>query len=142
MRGRTGHEPGADRSARSDWWGVVLDAADGPALARFYAALLGWETGGEDAGWATLVPPDGVAYLGFQTAEDYAPPVWPAREGARRMTLHLDFEVTDLSAAVAHARELGAREAEHQPQEHVRVLVDPAGHPFCLYTDADNDTAS
>jgi hypothetical protein len=26
-------------------------------------------------------------------------------------------------------------EAEHQPQADIRVMLDPAGHPFCLYTD-------
>jgi hypothetical protein len=48
--------------------------------------------------------------------------------------MHLDFEVVDLAAAVAHALELGAEEAQFQPQDTVRVLLDPAGHPFCLYT--------
>jgi hypothetical protein len=24
--------------------------------------------------------------------------------------------------------------ADHQPQDDVRVMLDPAGHPFCLYT--------
>jgi hypothetical protein len=90
---------------------------------------------------AALLPPEGVAYLGFETSEGYVPPVWPAQEGAQRITMHLDFEVADLSAAVAHALELGAREAGHQPQEHVRVMLDPAGHPFCLYTDAEPPTA-
>ena len=28
---------------------------------------------------------------------------------------------------------LGATLAEFQPQDEVRVLFDPAGHPFCLY---------
>jgi hypothetical protein len=23
----------------------------------------------------------------------------------------------------------------HQPQDDVRVMLDPAGHPFCLYVD-------
>jgi Glyoxalase-like domain len=50
--------------------------------------------------------------------------------------MHLDIEVDDLDAAIAHATELGATVATHQPQEHVRVLLDPAGHPFCLYLDA------
>ncbi len=50
------------------------------------------------------------------------------------MMMHLDFEVVNLEAAVAHALELGAEEAAFQPQENVRVLLDPAGHPFCLYT--------
>ena len=50
------------------------------------------------------------------------------------MMMHLDFEVTDLDAAVAHAIGLGARVHDHQPQDSVRVMLDPAGHPFCLYT--------
>ncbi|MGW3359155.1 VOC family protein [Streptomyces bungoensis] len=136
MRGRPGHEPGTARTARHDWWGVVLEAPDPRALARFYAELLGWEIAREDAEGAALGPPDGVAYLAFQRSADYVPPVWPARDGVQRITMHLDFEVTDPEAAVAHALELGARQAGHQPQDGVRVLLDPAGHPFCLYTDA------
>lgn len=135
MRGRPAHEPGAPRTARHDWWGVVLEAPDPHALARFYAELLGWEITSEDTDGAAVGPPEGVAYIGFQFSDGYVPPVWPAEEGAQRMTMHLDFEVEDLPAAVAHARELGAREAGHQPQENVRVLLDPAGHPFCLYRD-------
>ena len=52
------------------------------------------------------------------------------------MMLHLDLEVPDLPAAVAGAVRAGAREADFQPQEDVRVMLDPAGHPFCLYIDA------
>ena len=106
------------------------------ALARFYAGLLGWQIAKQDADGAAVAPPDGVAYLGFQTAEGYVPPVWPPADGTQQMMMHLDFEVSDLAAAVTHALELGAREAEHQPQDNVRVMLDPAGHPFCLYLDA------
>jgi hypothetical protein len=49
------------------------------------------------------------------------------------MQMHIEVEVSDLAAATEHAIELGARLAEHQPQDDVRVLLDPAGHPFCLY---------
>jgi hypothetical protein len=49
------------------------------------------------------------------------------------MMMHLDVEVHDLEAAVADAIELGARLADHQPQDNVRVMLDPVGHPFCLY---------
>jgi hypothetical protein len=49
--------------------------------------------------------------------------------------VHFDFQVGDLDDAVAEALELGATLAPHQPQEHVRVLFDPAGHPFCLCRD-------
>ncbi|MFE9493746.1 VOC family protein [Streptomyces collinus] len=139
MHGRPSHEPGMPRTARHDWWGVVLEAPDPGALARFYADLLGWEIAREDDDGAAVAPPEGVAYLAVQRSAGYAPPVWPARAGEQRMTMHLDFEVADLQAAVAHARELGAREAGHQPQPGVRVLLDPAGHPFCLYVDAGGD---
>ena len=50
------------------------------------------------------------------------------------MMLHLDVEVSDLAASVAHALELGAELPDFQPQDDVRVLLDPAGHPFCLYS--------
>jgi predicted enzyme related to lactoylglutathione lyase len=134
MRGREDGSPGADRWSRHDWWGVVLDAPDGPALAHFYADLLGWDIAKEDAEGAAMAPADGVAYLSFQTAPGYVRPVWPAVEGAQQMMLHLDFEVSDLEAAVAHAVELGAELPDFQPQDNVRVMLDPAGHPFCLYT--------
>jgi hypothetical protein len=49
------------------------------------------------------------------------------------MMLHLDLEVADVAAAAEAAVALGARLAGHQPQENVRVLLDPDGHPFCLY---------
>jgi predicted enzyme related to lactoylglutathione lyase len=136
VRGRHTSDGATDRTERHDYWGVVLEAPDASALARFYAALLGWRVAkatGEDA---TVEAPDGVAYIAFQTAAGYLPPVWPAAEGAQRITMHLDFEVSDLDAAVEHAAELGAEVAGHQPQENVRVLLDPAGHPFCLYVDA------
>jgi hypothetical protein len=51
------------------------------------------------------------------------------------MMLHLDLEVDDLDAAVSYALECGAELPDFQPQEKVRVMLDPAGHPFCLYVD-------
>lgn len=119
--------------ARDGWWGVVLDAPDAGALARFYAGVLGWTVEKDEPGWATVSPPDGVAYLGFQTSPDYEPPAWPSVDGRQQMMMHLDVEVSDLGAAVEDALAAGARLAEHQPQENVRVMLDPAGHPFCLY---------
>lgn len=135
MRGRSPVGDAASRDSRHDWWGVVLEAPDAGVLAGFYTRLLGWQIVRQDAGHAVLAPPDGVAYLGVQTAPGYVPPVWPPVDGRPRMTMHLDFEVDDLPVAVQHAVELGARLAEHQPEQHVRVLIDPAGHPFCLYVD-------
>ena len=42
MRGRTQLDGSTPREARHDYWGVVLEAPDGPELGRFYAELLGW----------------------------------------------------------------------------------------------------
>jgi hypothetical protein len=50
------------------------------------------------------------------------------------MSMHLDIEVEDLDAAVEHAVSVGAVLADFQPQKDVRVCLDPAGHPFCLWT--------
>jgi len=141
VRGRETFDDSTDRWSRSDWWGVVLDAPDAPALAHFYSDLLGWEMAKVSPQWAAIGPPDGVAYLAFQTSPGYVRPLWPVAEGAQQTMMHLDFEVADLEVAVAHALELGAEQAEHQPQDDVRVLLDPAGHPFCLYTDQDTDTS-
>jgi predicted enzyme related to lactoylglutathione lyase len=119
------------------WFGVVLDAPDGPALARFYAHLLGWQIFNESAGWADLAPSEDAGYnLAFALEEKYVRPVWPTVDGQPQMSMHLDIEVDDLDDAVRHALDCGAELASYQPQETVRVLLDPAGHPFCLYTDA------
>ncbi len=113
---------------------MVLDAPDVGVLARFYSELRGWRIWQQDVGGAALDIGEGVAYLAIQHNPDYVRPVWPAPPDAQQMMLHLDFEVGDLDEAVAHAVRLGAELPEHQPQDDVRVLLDPAGHPFCLYT--------
>ena len=79
----------------------------------------------------------GRAFLVFQQATGYQAPTWPPVDGAQRPMMHLDFQVGALQAAVAEAVALGAELAAAQPQEDVRVLLDPAGHPFCLVLDQD-----
>jgi hypothetical protein len=51
------------------------------------------------------------------------------------MQAHLDIAVDDLDAAGEVARGAGATLADYQPQDDVRVWIDPAGHPFCLFID-------
>ncbi|MFE4611010.1 VOC family protein [Streptomyces niveus] len=117
------------------WWGTTIEAPDPGTLARFYAELLGWHIGHEEPGTVILAgSPQGLFFV-FQQADGYRPPVWPPAEGAQRPMMHLDFQVGDLPEAVAEAVGLGATVAEFQPQENVRVLFDPAGHPFCLCFD-------
>jgi catechol 2,3-dioxygenase-like lactoylglutathione lyase family enzyme len=112
---------------------TVLGAPDPKALALFYARLLGWPIDTDEPDWVTLRPGDGGAGLSFQLEVDHVPPTWPAGPGDQQMQLHLDIEVDDLDRAVATAVEAGARVAGFQPQDDVRVLLDPAGHPFCLW---------
>jgi catechol 2,3-dioxygenase-like lactoylglutathione lyase family enzyme len=112
---------------------TVLGAPDAQELAAFYRRLLGWSARQDEPGWVALSAPDGGAGLSFQTETAYARPTWPAGPGDQQMMTHLDIEVDDLEAAGAHAVAAGAVLADYQPQEHVRVYLDPAGHPFCLW---------
>jgi hypothetical protein len=71
--------------------------------------------------------------LNIEFEKEYVRPVWPSAPGNQHITAHLDIPVDNLEIAVAHAVEAGAILADVQPQQHVRVLLDPAGHPFCLF---------
>ena len=121
------------------WTGVCLDCSNGRELADFYASLLGWQiTAGDDDAWFQLADPDGGVGLNIQGEEWYEPPVWPERPGEQAKMLHFEIYVDDMDAAVAHAIASGAREAAPQPATRdprtLRVMLDPAGHPFCLFT--------
>ena len=115
---------------------TVLNAPDPRALGAFYARLLGWDIVVNEEEWVMIRPPRGGPGLSYQLESIYVPPVWPAVSGEQQMQLHLDIGVDELEAAVAWARDAGATVADFQPQEHVRVMLDPAGHPFCLFTDS------
>jgi catechol 2,3-dioxygenase-like lactoylglutathione lyase family enzyme len=113
--------------------GVTLDAPDASELAAFYHRLLGWTAVQDEPGWVSLGAPDGGTKLSFQTEENYVRPEWPSRADRPQMSMHLDIRVDDLEQACAHAERAGAKQADFQPQEDVRVYLDPAGHPFCLF---------
>nr|MDT0664019.1 VOC family protein [Micromonospora sp. DSM 115978] len=115
------------------WAGLMLDCPNAKDLATFYGELTGWGTAGADDGgaWAYLTPPGTEVMITFQQVADYRPPQWP--DPASPQQFHLDFRVADVASAEARAIELGARPAEFQPgEDRWRVLLDPAGHPFCL----------
>jgi catechol 2,3-dioxygenase-like lactoylglutathione lyase family enzyme len=120
------------------WWGTAREAPDPGALAAFYSKLLDWPVVHEDHDRAIVKPPQDSVYMVFQLAEDYVPPIWPPVPGEQRTMMHLDIEVEDLDAATGAAVALGARVADFQPQDGVRVLLDPAGHPFCLCLDDES----
>lgn len=119
------------------WWGTAIEAPDPAALAAFYAALLEWPLVHAEPGTSVLAAPQGSVFMVFQQAEGYQPPVWPPQDGRQRAMMHLDVQVGDLDSAVAEAVALGATLAEHQPQDNVRVLLDPAGHPVGLVLDSE-----
>jgi catechol 2,3-dioxygenase-like lactoylglutathione lyase family enzyme len=118
---------------RQGWLGVVLGAPNARELAYFYRDLLGWELATDEADWCTIGLPGSPANLAFQSEPTHVRPVWPQTAVDQQMQLHLDLQVDDLTGAVEDAVALGATLAGFQPQEDVRVLLDPAGHPFCLY---------
>lgn len=124
---------------------VTIGAPDPRELAAFYARLLDTEVRASEParpgmpaedGWAQLrtMSEYGSLTLNFEYEERYVAPVWPSQDGSPQIQEHLDIWVEDLAAAVAWAQECGAVLAEFQPQDTVRVLLDPAGHPFCLFT--------
>jgi predicted enzyme related to lactoylglutathione lyase len=117
------------------WWGTTIEAPDPGVLATFYAELLGWQTGHEEQGTVIVAASARGPFFVFQQADGYRAPVWPPADGEQRPMMHFDFQVGDLDSAVAEAVALGAAVAEFQPQDNVRVLLDPAGHPFCLCVD-------
>lgn len=123
---------------------VSIAAPDPRALAAFYSRLLGWAlTSNEpprpgfppEDGWAQIRPPADVEgpTLNFEYEAGYVAPVWPSVEGQQQLQTHLDVAVAELGTAVAWAQEAGATVAEYQPQDDVRVMLDPVGHPFCLF---------
>lgn len=112
---------------------VVLDCPDPRELASFYRQLLGWTVIDDEDGWVKIGPPGGGVALAFQPERNYTAPTWPSRPGEPAMMAHLDIAVDDLDRDCARAVELGALMAETQPQDDVRVLLDPVGHPFCLF---------
>jgi predicted enzyme related to lactoylglutathione lyase len=114
---------------------INLNAPDPSALGAFYARLLGWEVRVDEPGWVVVSGDEYVA-LSFEEDVHFTPPVWPSEPGRPPIQLHLDVRVTDLPGAVAHAESCGASVHPHQPQEDVRVMLDPAGHVFCLWLDA------
>jgi catechol 2,3-dioxygenase-like lactoylglutathione lyase family enzyme len=111
--------------------GISLDASDVAELAAFYRDLLELEVV-----WTTedfIALKAGGIFLTVQRVADHQPPDWPSAGPPKQ--LHLELAVSDLEAAEASALALSARKPEQQPcPDEYRVLIDPAGHPFCLTT--------
>lgn len=109
---------------------INLDCADPAALADFYHQVLGWKVAHSQDEYA-MITGEGGQSIGFGRVPGYQPPRWPADADPKRY--HLDLYVDDLAEAARRCRELGAGTPDFQPDgDRWLVLLDPAGHPFCL----------
>jgi hypothetical protein len=111
---------------------VVVDCRDAAPMAAFYQAACGGEITRRDSDSAWLLL-DGVTVI-FREVEGYRPPTWPSADVP--IQVHLDFFVDDLDQAEALLHEHGATTADYQPHRDngLLVMLDPAGHPFCIGT--------
>jgi len=111
---------------------VTLDSDNPKALADFYRKLLGWERYHDDGEYIYISPGERSMQLIFQENADYQRPAWPTEREKQQQMIHLDFYTDDLEKEVKRAIEYGAKLAEVQYSDGWRVMIDPAGHPFCI----------
>ena len=110
---------------------IALDCSDPGPLGAFWADLLEGEVAFSSDDFVA-VKTDRV-WLAATRVGGYVPPTWPGVQAPKQM--HLDLAVDDLADAEQRAIALGATRADSQPApERYIVLLDPAGHPFCLST--------
>ena len=108
---------------------VALDAPDPAALSRFYQDMLGVEVFFDSPDFVALK--GASVLLTIHLVADLPPASWP--DGRVPKQIHLDLAVDDLDVAEEAAVAAGAVKAGVQPRpDRWRVLIDPAGHPFCL----------
>lgn len=124
------------------WTTVTVDCSDAEVLGGFYSRVLGWQVVARDgAGWLQLRNPEGGISLNIQAEDTYEAPVWPEQPGRQAKMMHFEVLVDDLDAAVQLVVECGGIEALHQPTDRdrtrLRIMLDPAGHPFCLFVDGE-----
>ncbi len=110
---------------------VSLDSSDPAGLSTCYRQMLDLEVYFESEGFVALK--GAGILLTMQKVDDYSPPDWPT--GPAPKQIHLELSVDDLDRAETKALAVGARKADSQPNPEVwRVLLAPAGHPFCITT--------
>ncbi|MGL5434062.1 MAG: VOC family protein [Lachnospiraceae bacterium] len=125
-----------DDELKIKMYSFTMDCLNPNELAKFYAALLKWEIVYFDEEYACIGAPGTQqgTYPGitFQRNPQYKPPVWPVEPEAQQQMAHIDFAVNDLEKTVQYAIHCGATIADEQFSENWIVMIDPAGHPFCL----------
>ncbi|KMO94568.1 VOC family protein [Streptomyces roseus] len=111
---------------------ITFDCPDPADLARFYGDALGLPIAYSTDDFV-LLGREGSAGLGFNRLADYRRPTWP--DPSQEKQAHIELGVDDLDAAQAWLISQGAVAPAVQPDpDRWRVLLDPAGHPFCITT--------
>ena len=114
---------------------VTLDCRDPKALSEFYMKFLQWEKAYEDDTFVVIHTPASSVEIIFQKNTEHIPPVWPEAPNSQQQQAHLDFKAgskEEMEAMVEYAVSCGAKKAEKQYSQSWTVMIDPAGHPFCL----------
>jgi catechol 2,3-dioxygenase-like lactoylglutathione lyase family enzyme len=115
-------------------WSVTLDCDDPVKVRDFWAAMLGGKVAHTSENFVGVELASGM-WIGAVRSPGHKPAEWP--EGDTPQQFHLDLAVDDLDEAEKAALDLGAAKADHQPDpDKWRVLLDPAGHPFCVTNQA------
>lgn len=119
---------------RSAWIGAItIDCDDADAMRRFYAEALG---GVDIPSFAQSVRVGGMP-LNFRELEDWVRPTWPGGD----MQIHFEIlvNVGELETQEARLMSLGAKKSPHQDPNDpgLIVMLDPAGHPFCIFENPD-----
>nr|WP_168627732.1 MULTISPECIES: VOC family protein [unclassified Cryobacterium] len=114
--------------------GPVLSSPEPRKLADFYLRMLpGWTVVHSSPDFIMIRPEGGGTGIHFHVEQYYVRPVWPSQPGEQLQMTHLDIAVRDLSVGVEWAKSVGAVEADYQPSDSHTVMLDPDGHPFCLF---------
>jgi len=111
------------------WTSVVIDSADPPALARWWATALGWELSYESPDETDIAPPEGEPGIELTFVPVADPKLIQNR-------VHLDLRSTTPAGQEALVQRLtagGAQPAEiGQGEVPWVVLTDPEGNEFCI----------
>lgn len=111
---------------------IVIDSNNSEELSDFYSKMLGWEKINDDEEYIAVISPNNYPILLFQEDENYIKPAYPSSKNKQHQMIHLDFSVEDIDKGVEHAISCGAKLSEQQFSNEWKVLIDPAGHPFCI----------
>jgi predicted enzyme related to lactoylglutathione lyase len=108
---------------------LCFDAHDPPALARFWAGVLGWKLDDDTHAGIALLPNDDTGFL-IRFLPTQQQKIGPNQ-------VHFDLtsaSLEDQQQTVARALEFGARHIDigQRPEEGHVVLADPEGNEFCV----------